>query len=175
MINERKPMDFVAIDFETATQKKYSACAIGIVTVEDDKIVDQYCTLIQPPGNEYKWFTTKVHGLTGKDTASALSFREMYPEIKKRIKGKKIIAHNESFDRGVMRETCAYYKLDYSELKLPEKWECTMKIYKAMGYKPARLDACCEKQGIELNHHEALSDARGCALLYLKKDDQVTR
>ena len=48
-------MDFVAIDFETATFHKYSACAIGIVTVENNKIADEYYTLIRLPHNEYNW------------------------------------------------------------------------------------------------------------------------
>ena len=33
----------------------------------------------------------------------------------------------------------------------------------------------CKKQGIKLNHHEALSDARGCAMLYLKSGISVSR
>ena len=57
--------------------------------------------------------------------------------------------------------------LDYDELSLPERWECTCRIYRSLGYKPVNLSACCEREGIELKHHEALSDARGCAKLYL--------
>ena len=59
------------------------------------------------------------------------------------------------------------YGLDYDELSLPERWECTCRIYRSLGYKPVNLSACCEREGIELKHHEALSDARGCAKLYL--------
>ena len=47
-------MNFIAIDFETATGKPYSACAVGIITVENDKVIDEYSSLIQPPYNEYK-------------------------------------------------------------------------------------------------------------------------
>ena len=63
--------------------------------------------------------------------------------------------------------TMRMYQLDYDELLLAERWECTLRIYRSLGYKPANLSACCERQGIELTHHEALSDARGCAKLYL--------
>ena len=45
-------MTFTAIDFETATSKHNSACSVGIVTVENGIIVDEYQTLIQPPKNE---------------------------------------------------------------------------------------------------------------------------
>jgi len=160
-------MTFAAIDFETAV--KHHICAVGIVTVENGVIVDEYHTLIQPPFNEYNYFTIKVHGITPKHTADAPLFSDVYPEIKKRLQGKTVVAHNESFDRNVLMKTMCDYNLDYKELNIADKWECTCKIYKAKGYKPASLDACCHKHGIALKHHEALSDARGCALLYLQK------
>lgn len=164
-------MNFIAIDFETAT--KHHICAVGIVTVENGEITDEYHTLIKPPNNEYNWHTIQVHGIRPKDTINAPSFDKIFPEIKKRLKGKKIIAHNESFDRNVLRKTMHDYNIDYSELNITDKWECTMQIYRAKGYKPATLNACCQLNNIELNHHEALSDARACAKLYLKTRNSI--
>ena len=158
---------FTAIDFETA--HKHHICAVGIVTVENGEIIDEYHTLIKPPKNEYNQYTIQVHGIYPVDTLNSPQFNNIYPEIKKRLQGKVIVAHNESFDRNVLRKTMLDYGLDYSELDISEKWECTMKIYKGKGYSPANLAACCKIKDIELNHHEALSDARACAKLYLKR------
>ena len=157
---------FVAIDFETAT--RHHICAVGIVTVQDGEIIDEYHTLIKPPKNEYNWHNIQVHGISENDTKNSKRFNEMFPEIEKRISNKLVIAHNESFDRNTLIKTMNDYHIDYSELNISEKWECTMKIYRKKGYKPASLDACCKHENIELNHHEALSDARACAKLYLK-------
>ena len=85
-----------------------------------------------------------------------------------------MVAHNELFDRGVLRKTMHFYNLPYDQLGLQEKWECTFKIYQGKGFKPARLNACCEVLGIELNHHEALSDARACAQLYMRHADIIS-
>lgn len=159
---------FTAIDFETATC--HHICAVGIVTVENGKIIDEFSALMQPPNNEYNWHNIQVHGITEDDTADAPFFDKVYPEIKKRLSGRTIVAHNELFDRGVLQKTMADFGLDYSDLNIADRWECTMKIYRAKGYRPYKLNACCEINGIELNHHEALSDARACALLYLEKD-----
>jgi len=161
-------MNFTAIDFETATGKHYSACAVGIITVENDKIIDEYNSLIQPPNNEYSDYNSKIHGITEGDTVNIPSFPDVYTEIRDLLQGKTIVAHNESFDRNVLQKTMEYYDLDYSELDISTPWECTLKLYRSKGYKPASLDSCCKKRGIKLNHHEALSDARGCAMLYLK-------
>ena len=143
-------LSFVAIDFETATGYMESACSVGIVTVTDGIITDEYCSLIQPPENEYCRSNILVHGITPDMTESLPGFHAI-----------------EQFDRNVLQRTMRMYQLDYDELLLAERWECTLRIYRSLGYKPANLSACCERQGIELTHHEALSDARGCAKLYL--------
>ncbi|WP_341222144.1 3'-5' exonuclease [Polaribacter atrinae] len=156
---------FTAIDFETAT--RHHICSVGIVTVENGKIIDEYHALIKPPNNEYNWHNIQVHGITEKDTLNVPLFNEVFPEIKKRIYGKTLVAHNESFDRSVLSKTMQDYNIAYSELNISTKWECTLKIYRAKGYKPTRLNACCEIHNIELKHHEALSDARACAKLFL--------
>lgn len=156
---------FTAIDFETAT--RHHICSVGIVTFENGEIIDEYHALIKPPNNEYNWHNIQVHGITQRHTQNVPSFNEIYPEIKKRIHGKILVAHNESFDRKVLTKTMRDYNIEYSELNISEKWECTLKIYKAKGYKPANLNACCQKNNIKLEHHQALSDARACGKLYL--------
>lgn len=158
-------MNFTAIDFETATA--YHPCSVGIVTVENGIIVDEYMTLIKPPRNEYSPFTIAVHGIHSRDTINAKTFAQVYPEIKKRLQNRVVVAHNESFDRNVLAKSMALYGLDYGELNIGSRWECTVKIYKAKGLRPAKLSDCCRVMKIALNHHEALSDARACAKLYL--------
>ena len=56
-------LSFTAIDFETATGHPESACAVGIVTVENGIIIDEYVTLIQPPNNEYWYRNIMCHGI----------------------------------------------------------------------------------------------------------------
>ena len=159
-------MNYVAIDFETATSKRNSACSVGIVTVQNGEIIEEYHALIQPPNNEYNWHNVQVHGITSRDTNNSPTFDKVYPEILKRLEGKTVVAHNESFDRSVLKSAMELVGLNYSDINLAEKWECTMKVYKAKGYKPAKLNVCCAKHNIQLQHHDALSDARGCAKLY---------
>ena len=158
---------FTTIDFETATA--YHPCSVGIVTVEEGIIVDEFVTLIQPPNNFYNPFNIQVHGIYPRDTANAKTFVEVFPEIERRLKNRVVVAHNESFDRNVLSKTMALHGLSYEDLNIGSRWECTVKIYKAKGFKPAKLSDCCRIMNIALNHHEALSDARACAKLYLLK------
>jgi DNA polymerase-3 subunit epsilon len=52
-------MTFTAIDFETATA--FHPCSVGIVTVENGVIVDEFVSLIKP-NNLYSPYTIQVHG-----------------------------------------------------------------------------------------------------------------
>ena len=160
-------MTFTSIDFETA--QAHHICAVGIVTVKNGKMIDEFYSLVQPPNNAYNWHTIKVHGIYPEDTLRAPSFAQLYPEIKKRLQAKVVVAHNESFDRNVLRKSMLDIGLDYADLQISNPWECTLKIYKKKGFSPANLAACCQKMNITLRHHEALSDAKACAELYLKK------
>ena len=73
-------LTFTAIDFETATA--YHPCSVGIVTVENGVIVDEYVTLIQPPRNEYSHFTIAVHGIYPRDTMNAKTFVQVFLKLK---------------------------------------------------------------------------------------------
>lgn len=160
-------MTFTAIDFETATGHPESACAIGMVVVDDGIVTEEFHTLIQPPNNEYWYRNVMVHGIKPVQTLEAKTFDSIFPEIRKRLFGRKIVAHNEAFDRNVLLKTMKYYGLYYDELEIADRWECTCRIYRQKGYKPANLKYCSDRNNIALNHHEALSDARACAQLYL--------
>ena len=85
-------------------------------------------------------------------------------------------------DRVEIRGLCSFYikeyegytgrnpktgkKVQVAPKKLPFL-KCGKELKERVDY-PASLEICCKRQGIKLNHHEALSDARGCAMLYLK-------
>ena len=159
-------MNFTAIDFEYAVGQD-TACSVGIVTVENGEIVEEYHQLIQPPDNRYTHWTTNVHGLSSVDTRNAPLFPEVYPEIKKRLDDRLVVAHNIGTDRSVLLKCMSRYEIEHNDLSI-KNWECTLKIYRKKGFKPCDLNTLCSHFDIELNHHEALSDARACAMLYMK-------
>ncbi|HRG36744.1 MAG: exonuclease domain-containing protein [Chitinophagales bacterium] len=165
-------MTFVAIDFETATSQPYSACAVGIISVQDSVITDEFECLIQPPKNLYFQQNTKVHGLSANDTKHALAFDNVFVEIQQRLIGKQVVAHNESFDRNVLKQCIAHYQLSSKGLLLHRNWNCTVKLSQHLGYSPNKLSDCCQRFNIPLQHHDALSDARACAILFMQLSAQ---
>ena len=57
-------MDFTAIDFETATDRRNSACSVAVVEVRDGEVARTYSTLIRPPGLQFSSFNISIHGIT---------------------------------------------------------------------------------------------------------------
>ncbi|MBP1616801.1 MAG: exonuclease [Bacteroidetes bacterium] len=150
-------MNFTAIDFETAQGAGHSICQIGLVHVENGKIVSTMNQLIQPPANYYSYYNIKVHGITPEMTRCSPTFDDVWGQLKPYIEGQRVVAHNASFDMSCLRHTLAYY-----DLALPHfEQQCTYRIFKK------KLSALCDLYRIPLNHHDALSDALACAKLYL--------
>ena len=60
------PLDFTAIDFETANGSRASACSVGLVKVRDGRVVDKTGWLIRPPAghDEFAPWNITIHGIT---------------------------------------------------------------------------------------------------------------
>ncbi len=152
---------FVALDFETAKQARHTVCAVGLVQVIEGVIVQKFYTLIQPPDNEYDMHTVAVHGMNATHTANAPTFPEIYPLLKIMLHDNNVVCHNASFDISALKSSMEYYGIDPHDLNYTVF--DTMTLY---GRKP--LDTCCQECGIELTHHDPLSDAEACARIFLK-------
>lgn len=152
-------MDFVAIDLETATADRNSACAMAIVIVQKSEIIAEHKFLIQPPLNEYAPINIRVHGISPTDTETEPTIEEYYNLIFDSVNGAKVVAHNASFDMSVMKHSLEYYGLT---VPCPNSISCT---YRMTG---KSLKACCDEYGFELEHHEPLSDAKACARLFMR-------
>lgn len=148
---------FTAIDFETAHYEGNSICQIGLVTVEFGKIKEKVSLFVQPPGNYYLPRFTQIHGIDALKTKDAPTFDKAWAQVLPYIQNQNVVAHNGfSFDFPVLKRTLAFY-----DLALPQfNKYCTYKIY------GKGLSKLCLEHSIELNHHEALSDALACAKLF---------
>lgn len=156
-------MTFTAIDFETANYEKTSACQIGIVVVKNNEIVEEFSSFIKPAPNFFlPKFTNEIHGIDKDMVYGAPTFKKLWPSIVDFIeKAPLLVAHNAIFDIGVLKSCLDYYNIT---AKLPEFF-CTLESSRSKlpSLSNHKLSTVCEYYGISLNHHEALSDARGAA------------
>lgn len=157
-------MRFVAIDFETADHGRDSACAVGLVRVEDGVITDRVHRLIRPPRSDFIF--TSIHGIAWEDVAGQPDFARVWTEVEPILDGADFLAaHNVPFDRSVLGACCSAADLPPPALA----WRCTVQMARnVLGIRPANLRHVCDRLGIPLRHHEALSDAEACARIVLE-------
>ena len=72
-MTDKSEINFIVIDFDTATSKRASICEVGICVVRREEIVETRSWLVRPEDNRYQYW--KVHGIRPQDTEDAPDFR----------------------------------------------------------------------------------------------------
>lgn len=156
-------MNFTAIDFETANSDRDSACSVAVVEVRDGKLYDSFYSLIRPHEKRFDRRNIMVHGIYPEDVRFQPTFADIWPEIRARLAGKCVIAHNAPFDMGVLRASLETYQLPKPRFQ----YFCTVQMARRVWpHLPNhRLNTLADYFHIDFQHHNAMDDARTCAYL----------
>lgn len=155
-------IDFIAIDFETASRLNGSACSIGIARVECGIVVETKHFLIRPEPFRFEKGNIRIHGIYPEDVIESPDFAELWPNLLPYLEDQLVVAHNAKFDMGVLRSVLKQYDLSYPSMM---RYACTFQVArKAIRRLPRYgLAHLSNHFNIELNHHHAESDASACA------------
>jgi len=159
-------MNFVTIDFETATSQRDSPCEIGLTFVEEGSIIETKSWLIKPWYEEFNPFNVRIHGITSEEVKDAPTFKQLWPELNTLLDGNFLIAHNAAFDMSVLRATLIRYNISFPTLE----YACSCNFSKSVwpGLPSYNLKSLCDMNGITFKHHRAGSDSMATAELSLK-------
>ena len=160
-------MDFVALDFETANAGPASACSVGIVTIKNNIVVDEYYSLIKPRQMAFDSSTIQVNGITPAMVEESENFAGIWSEMAKRLDGQMVAAHYAAFDIKVLKASLDDYSLGYPAIRYVCSWIIAKAVWPdLMSY---RLDVLAKRIGFQFTHHNALEDARACAMVLLQE------
>ena len=161
------PLDFTAIDFETANSSPASACSVGLVRVRDGEVVATAGWLIQPPEghDEFQEWNVRIHGIRPEDVCSAATWSEQFDRLCGFAGADVLVAHNAGFDLNVLRRASEAT----GEVCPPYRSLCSLQVarktYQLDSY---RLPVAAAAAGFaEFSHHDALADARACAQIVI--------
>ncbi|WAB85202.1 exonuclease domain-containing protein [Microcella daejeonensis] len=159
------PLDFTAIDFETANNHAASACSVGLVKVADGRVVDKTGWLIRPPmgfDHMLEW-NTRIHGITAADIVDASLWADQLDALLDFVADDVLVAHNAGFDMGVLRAATEASGLEVPSLRYACSLRVARKTYHLDSY---RLPVAAMAAGFEdFAHHDALADAEACAAI----------
>lgn len=164
-------MDFLALDFETATAQADSPCELGIAVVRGGVVREVHNWLIKPRYWPYfsPW-NVAVHGIKPEDVADAPRWEEIWEEVAAVLHEQTVVAHNAAFDMSVLRSTLASHGLPHPTFQ----YFCSVRMARKVwpGHPSYGLKPMCELHGIPLRHHRAGNDAHATAELVLRATEQ---
>ena len=158
-------MNFVALDFETANHQRGSVCEMGIAVVVDGQIAESRSWLVRPQENWFHAMNTRIHGIDAARVANEPEFDEVWEKAKCYFDNANLIAHNASFDIGVLRHVLAQYDLSPPAIT----YSCSLAVARRAwkGLPSYGLKALAKHFDIALNHHSAEPDAIASAKIML--------
>ena len=158
-------MRYIAFDVETPNRYNSRMSAIGISVIEDGRIGEEFYSLVDPE-QPFDWFNTQLTGISAESVAGAPTFPQLWERIEPVMSSGVLVAHNASFDTGVLRRCLCDYGIDWTPTV---KGLCTVVMGRSLlpGISHT-LNDMCAYYGIDLNHHRADSDSHACAEILLR-------
>lgn len=159
-------MKYAAIDFETASYMRASACSLGIVVSDGKEITDRWYRLIRPPKMIFDAGCVAVNHILPRMVEEEPEFPSFWEEIARRLEGVVVFAHNAGFDTAVLSAMLDWYDLP----DIHFHYGCTVKLSRALWPDMAnhKLDTAAGDLGFSFCHHQALDDAAACEWIVRK-------
>jgi DNA polymerase III subunit epsilon len=159
------PLDFTAVDFETAGPSSASACSVGVVVVEDGRVVSRTGWLIRPPAGHdvFSEWNIRIHGVTPDQVVDAAGWAEQMDDLLAAFGDRPVVAHNARFDMGVIRAACFATGVGTPALDYFCSLQIARHTYALHSY---RLPVAARAAGFEeFPHHDPIADAEACAAI----------
>ena len=160
---------YVCFDVETPNRYNNRMSAIGVCVVEGGRIVRDFYSLVDPE-QPFDSFNTWLTGISAESVAGAPTFAQLWPQLEELFEGGIPVAHNASFDMGVLRKCLRDYGIPW---KSQVRGLCTVimgrRLLPGISHK---LNDLCDYFGLELDHHRADSDSAACAGILLRYLEQ---
>ena len=152
-----RPLVFLDLETTGATATHDRITEIGLIEVDNGRYTGEWSTLVNPQ-MRIPPFIESLTGISNGMVALAPTFDEIAVELKARLDGKLLIAHNARFDYGFLKNEFGRLDIRYASDLL-----CTVKLSRKLfpGHARHNLDSLMERHGVNCEaRHRALGDAR---------------
>lgn len=130
---------------------------IGIITVQDGKVTEEWSSLVNPE-TVISPFITGITGIRTEDVENAPTFATLAKTVYEKLEGKTFVAHNARFDYSFVKN-----ELDRNGIGFNAQTLCTVRASRLL-YPEERshnLDSLIDRHGLACeNRHRAADDAK---------------
>lgn len=155
---------YIVFDTETPNCHNDCICSIALAVVENGQIVEERYDLVDPEAR-FDVFNVQLHGISPDMVRLEKNFPVLWQELAPIMDSGILVAHNATFDLGVLSKLFRRYGIS----RTPDPYLCTVQLgRRCLPQAPNhKLNTLCDLLGIQLDHHNAASDARASAELLL--------
>ena len=152
-----RPLIFLDLETTGSSASRDRITEIGLIAIENGRHVGEWSTLVNPEMG-IPPFIESLTGINDDMVASAPTFAEIAGELKSRLDGRLLIAHNARFDYGFLVNEFQRLDIVYQSDVL-----CTVRLSRKLfpGHARHNLDTLMQRHGVDCSaRHRALGDAR---------------
>lgn len=158
---------YAVADVEGNGQQPPDLVELAVLPITDGTISESVSWLVKPP-RPIKYFATSIHGISGKDVASAPTFADIKHEVRRALADRVLVAHNAHVDIAVLRR-------ELGDWESPEVFD-TLKLAKRLlpGQPSYKLGALVKALSLDdgmppgLEPHRAAYDVLVTARLFVR-------
>lgn len=161
---------YVCIDLETTglEAKKDKIIEIGVVKVENNRIVEEWETFVNP-NRKLEEHIVSLTGIHDEQLLKAPEIEEVLPELFAIIGNRTLLGHRVMFDYSFLKKAAVDNRMSFERngidtLKIARKYLADLES--------RGLEYLCKYYGIRHSAHRALEDARATVELYQKLTEQ---
>lgn len=159
--------DFVVFDIESTglSVREDRVIEIGAVKISKGVITDRFSAFVNP-GIPIPYRIEELTGINDSMVSDAPMIDEILPEFISFCKGCAVVAHNASFDTGMIKRDCRLFGIEWEPTIVDTVTLAHLLLPNLAKYK---LDYLAKVLEVSLdNHHRAVDDAECTALIFLK-------
>jgi DNA polymerase-3 subunit epsilon len=152
----QRPLAFVDIETTGFSPASSRVLEVGVVRVENGRVVRQFQTLVHP-GQPVSFPITRLTGITTQMTTRAPRFEQIAAELTGVLDGAIFVAHNVSFDYGFIKAEYSRLQANFAPAQL-----CTVRLSRALypGASGHKLQDLISRHQLKTaNRHRAYDDA----------------
>ncbi|MEM1390272.1 MAG: exonuclease domain-containing protein [Pseudomonadota bacterium] len=151
-------MSYIALDVETANIDRSSLCQIGIYDFESNSQFQLSPKGLLNPEDYFDGFNISIHGIEPHHVEASPTFADVYDKLREKIEG-QIVVHHMPFDKMALSEACEKYELPPIHCDWLDSAKVARRTWEKYSRRGYNLKNLASEFGIDLNHHDAFSDA----------------
>ena len=163
--------DYVVLDLENPNFRQNSICAIGIILVRDNKVVEKIYSLINPE-DTFDRINMEITKIAPHMVENSPTLPEFWPKISELLTNNIVVGHNITYDLSVISKSLQRYNIPIPDFR----YMCTLSLSRRYLSLPSyKLENVAKKLHIIYNPHNAIEDARAAYELfeYINRHEKI--